>query len=360
VLSPSAVVTLAALSLSVAACSTHGGGSTSAPPPGVAPGTEFALSFGPITAQPGEEHTKCVVLRLGNPLPIHVGTIHNVLSTGSHHMIVYKSSETVPQPTPTDCVPFTDTLDPSKGSTLMVTQKHDDTLTLPSGVAFALDANQMVRMEVHYINPTQATEDITATASFVTMDESTFKDEAGFLFIGDPDITLPPNASATLGPINFILPQIYDGVSFFAITGHEHRFGTNVTVSTIANATDPGAPVYDVPGWLWSEPKTVMQDPPFTIPHGGGFRFQCDWNNTSSSTVRFGESATDEMCFFWAYYYPTQGSKVCMHTDQVTGGLDLCCPGKSFLCTIIQQQIDSDGGLGRMHDAGDGGDGGGG
>ena len=39
------------------------------------------------------------------------------------------------------------------------------------------------------------------------------------------------------------------------------------------------------------------------IPDGGGFRFTCSWNNTSDTTVRFGESAEDEMCFFWAYYY---------------------------------------------------------
>jgi hypothetical protein len=33
------------------------------------------------------------------------------------------------------------------------------------------------------------------------------------------------------------------------------------------------------------------------------------------------------MCFFWAYYYPSQGAFVCAHTDQVPGGYDLCCPG---------------------------------
>jgi len=31
------------------------------------------------------------------------------------------------------------------------------------------------------------------------------------------------------------------------------------------------------------------------------------------------------MCFFWAYYYPSQGSHVCFHTNQF-GNVDVCCP----------------------------------
>ena len=51
--------------------------------------------------------------------------------------------------------------------------------------------------------------------------------------------------------------------------------------------------------------------------------------------VGFGESANDEMCFFWAYYYPSVGPKVCAHTDQL-GGLNACCPGDA-LCEYLDQ-----------------------
>jgi len=73
------------------------------------------------------------------------------------------------------------------------------------------------------------------------------------------------------------------------------------------------------------------------IPTGGGFDFECSWHNTSGSQVGFGESANEEMCFFWAYYYPSQGSKVCFHTDQYGGadGLNICCPGDS-LCSYVE------------------------
>jgi hypothetical protein len=328
------LVVVAVVVLGLAQCS----GKQEAPP-GNPAGLTYSLSFGPVTVQPGEEHTKCLVLRLGNPSSIHIGSIHNTLSLGSHHMIVYRSTETVEQTTPFDCFPFTDTLDPSAGSTLMVTQKRDDTLALPTGVGFTIDANQMIRLEVHYINATSAPLDVTATTTFVSEDDASFQNEADFLFIGDPDITLPPHSSTTLGPIFFALPPEYQGAHFFAITGHEHQLGTNVHVSLANDANDPGTPVYDVQNWLWSEPATVQASPPFSVPPNGGFRFTCDWNNTTDNTVQFGESAKDEMCFFWAYYYPSQGARVCAHTERFNGGLNICCPGPSLFCTYIESKL---------------------
>ena len=45
------------------------------------------------------------------------------------------------------------------------------------------------------------------------------------------------------------------------------------------------------------------------------------------------------MCFFWAYYFPTKGHKVCVHTELPGFPLDLCCPGPDELCDYILQQL---------------------
>ena len=79
----------------------------------------------------------------------------------------------------------------------------------------------------------------------------------------------------------------------------------------------------------------MTADPPFSIPQGGGFKFTCTWTNTSSEPRAFGESADDEMCFFWAYYYPNNGSHVCFHTTEF-GAIDACCPG-SPVCPYLQK-----------------------
>jgi Copper type II ascorbate-dependent monooxygenase, C-terminal domain len=298
------------------------------------PTQSYTVSFPTLTVPPGVENTQCVVLRLGNPDKLHVGQIHNLLGEASHHMIVYRVNDTVEQPTPFDCAPFVDTLDSTKGAPLMITQKKDELLDLPSGVAYTLEPNQMVRLEMHYINATQAP--VSMTASTTMISSHTFHDEANFLFIGNPDIRIAPSSQFTLGPTFFKLDEdTFGDAKFFALTGHEHKFGTNVTVAAAANADDAGTVVYDVPNWVWSEPATVFHDPPFSVPTSGGFKFTCDWNNTSSNTVKFGESANNEMCFFWAYYYPSKGAYVCIHTAQ-GGGHDFCCPG-AVECAFIQQ-----------------------
>ncbi len=294
------------------------------------------VEFPAVAVQPGAENTQCVVKRLGNDEIIRVHQIHNVLPTGSHHLIVYRTADTEEKTTPYDCVPFVDALDPSKGSTVMVTQKHDETLTLPEGVAFTMPAGQMVRLEMHYINTTAEEIQVSAKSTFITIPAKDYKDEADFLFIGTPDIDIAAHSKLTLGPTFFGLPDDLMDVKFFGITGHTHQWGTDVTVAAAESADGPDKSVYDVPGWLWSEPATVMHNPPFTISKGGGFRFTCQYNNLSDQPVGFGESATDEMCFFWAYYYPSQGSYVCVHTKQIGGGYDLCCPGNS-LCSFFNQ-----------------------
>ena len=268
--------------------------------------------------------------RLGNDVPVKIHQIHNVLPAGSHHLIVYQTADTVEQPAPFDCQPFADTLDASKGSPVMITQKAEDVLTLPDGVAFTFPPGVMVRLEMHYLNSTGMPLDISATSTFITMPEADFTDEASFLFVGNPDISIAPMSSAVLGPTFMQLPANLHGVSFFGITGHTHQWGTNVTVAAADAEAGPDVSVYDVPNWKWSEPETVYHDPPFQIPDGGGFRFTCEWDNQSASQVGFGESANQEMCFFWAYYYPSQGAFVCGHTDQVAGGIDVCCPGSPF------------------------------
>ncbi len=304
-----------------------------------APLGSYSVSFGPESVAPGEEHTKCVVKRLGNPTSMHVGTVHNVLGQeGSHHLIVYRVNDTTEQPTPFECKPFTDTLDPTKGSTLMISQKKDDALILPDGVAYTLAANQMVRLEMHYINPSAAPIMAQATSTFIPIEDAKFKDEADFLFIGTPDIDIAPGQTKTIGPMHIKLPAEYADVNFFAITGHEHQYGTNVLVSTAMSKADPGTPVYDVKNWLWSEPATVQVN--FKLPKGGGFNFSCSYTNKSGSPVGFGESANDEMCFFWAYYYPSRGgAKVCVHTDKTGGnGVDACCPADNLICNALQSQ----------------------
>jgi len=305
-------------------------------------GEKFSLQWGPVNVPAGIEETQCIWKRLSNTTEIKVHQMHNVLSGGSHHLIVYKDDkDTTEQLTPVKCEPFTGALN-STGmvAPLAITQRADDPIFLPKGVAYTFAAGQMVKLEMHYLNRGDTAQDVTANVDFFSADPATIQHEAAILFTGSVDIDQPAGTS-TLHQFFKVPPSIDLSQSkIFAITGHQHALGTGVKVGVGASKTGPMTEVYAPDPFNWSEPETVTPAEPFSVPVGGGFDFTCTWNNPGPGNVKFGESAKEEMCFFWAYYYPSQGSKVCFHTDKYGGanGLDVCCPGDG-LCSLIEGML---------------------
>jgi hypothetical protein len=334
------------------ACSSNGSGGEDGPDgggggPTMLNGEKYTATWGPVTVPPGEENTQCAVLTLNNPTPVKIHQMRNVLGDASHHMIVYRDDASAPNATPVDCKPFAGTLTATAAtSPIMITQRHEEMLTLPDGVAYSFQANQKIRLEMHYLNATTSPQTITATAEFYAAYPEQVRAEADFLFIGNPDLRIGPASSPTFTSY-FTPPASLYGVNFFAITGHTHQYGTSVDISTAAGVDQPRTSIYAPRPFLWSEPETKMMSPAFQLPEGGGFEFSCAYRNPTSRTIEFGESTDDEMCFFWAYYYPSKGSRVCVHSTRVNApaGVDVCCPAEAgdllseLVCNIITSQL---------------------
>jgi hypothetical protein len=333
------------LLLALLLCSSFGCGGEETPADApMLDGTKFSLSWGPVSVGAGQESTQCVWMRLGNDAEIKVHQLHNVLNDASHHLIVYKDDmDTTEQLTPTPCQPFTGALNTTGMiAPIAITQKHDDMIFLPNGVAYTFAPHQMVKLEMHYLNSSDATQMVQATVDFFAADPATIEHEASILFTGSPDVSIMAGETKTLHQF-FTVPAYLDlsAAKIYAITGHTHRLGTDVQVRVAPTKTGPMTEVYAPKPFKWDEPETkAYNGDPFSIPKEGGLDFECSWTNTSNQSVTFGESANDEMCFFWAYYYPSQGSKVCFHTEQYGGaaGLNICCPGDS-LCSLIEQKF---------------------
>ncbi|WP_437588510.1 hypothetical protein [Sorangium sp. So ce1000] len=303
------------------------GGASSSVGAGMGP-ESYSVTFDPITVQPGVESTQCVIKSLDNAEAKKISRIRNELPAGSHHLVVYRTNDVEERPEPFDCSPFTDIGDPSKGSPLMIAQKREETLEFPGGVGISIQPRQMIRLEMHYVNATSEPIEVSATTTLVAMDDDSFEHEADFLYFGNLDVHVEPRSAATLGPVFISPPDGLGDVKFFGVTGHTHRLGTNVLVTAAPGPDGPETPVYDVERWSWSEPATVYHDPPFQLEPGGGFNLTCTWNNPSDRSVDYGGSASDEMCFFWTYYYPSQGAYVCFQSEAF-GGVRYCCPGMS-------------------------------
>lgn len=65
------------------------------------------------------------------------------------------------------------------------------------------------------------------------------------------------------------------------------------------------APIADTKDW--ANPPLYRLSPELTFDGSNGVAYQCTWNNTTGQVITFGESALQEMCFMWIYYYPSHG-----------------------------------------------------
>jgi hypothetical protein len=185
---------------------------------------------------------------------------------------------------------------------LYIAQKPSTVLNFPTGIAYTMPANQMLRVELHFVNTTAAPLPVTGTVHLGEAKEGTITEHANLMFYGNVGIILPPQSQATVGPS---FHAIAAGRKIFGLTGHQHKLGTSVTIELSPDAFTSGKELYK--NIVWDEPPLTIFNPPITPPAGQGLRYTCTYDNTTSTIVTFGENADQEMCFLWAYYYPDQG-----------------------------------------------------
>lgn len=263
---------------------------------------------GPVlTVNSGEEDTVCIDVRLGNADTIYVKGIRAHLSEGSHHIIFYKSARTVPSPEPEPCTPFIDveTLS-SSGAPLFIAQQRETQIDFPPGVALALEADQMVRIEIHYINVGHRPINVQGTIDLV-LDPSSPDSitRADLMFWGTTRISIPPRSKDTARFFGLVPAGPREPLSVFGITSHTHQLGELATIERTDDEDVPGEILHT--STSWAEPPLDMFDPPLVFDGNDGLLLTCQYANTTNEWISFGEGFNNEMCFLWAYYYPSRG-----------------------------------------------------
>ncbi|MET0593113.1 MAG: hypothetical protein ABW133_10460, partial [Polyangiaceae bacterium] len=209
-----------------------------------------------IKLQPGEERIACIDKRLPTTVPIDMVKISSEVTLGGHHLVFYKSGATTEQLTPFTCQTFRDI---TNGTVpLYIAQKHQTELNFPKGVAYAMPAGQMVRVELHFLNTTTAPLDVTGTVHITDATAGTVTDHANLMFYGNLRINIPAQSMATVGPtfrkFAAAAPKI------FGLTGHTHQRGTSVNIELASAATGAGTNVWS--NTDWAEPPLTIFDPP--------------------------------------------------------------------------------------------------
>jgi hypothetical protein len=279
-----------------------------------------AATIGPIDVAAGAEETVCIFKRLNNAEDIMATSFVADLAPGSHHLILYKSTQTVENFEPVSCVPFLGLIDRSAVPIMLVNKRHME-YVLPPNVGMVIEKGQMLKIEAHYINATSAQiEGLgTVTIQGVPLASAAAYQKADFSFWGTTAIDVPPMSTFSTA-VNYVsgLP----GTKVSLMTTHQHRLGTRVQVwLTSPPAADGGpgvlstqsTPIIDEHDW--SNPALTSFDPPIAFDGSQGLSYQCSWSNMTDQRVQFGESALNEMCFVGMLYYPSHGFDMCLDGD---------------------------------------------
>lgn len=294
-------------------------GPTEAGPPPVVRGFDTEISY---DLEAGAETTMCVVQRLGNINPAFVRRVTASLGEASHHLIVYRSRQTEERRTPFRCSGFSGVLTLEQSDTpMLIAQQAESELRMPDNVGLTIEANQMMMLEFHSINLSRERKTVRGRVHIDAVDQTT----AGYfpadvMFWGNTNINIPARSAGTVEFYN----RPRGGANIFGLTSHTHHFGRRATIHIATSEIDTaagtrGTTFRNIQDTRMLHESTNWSDPPFTrfetplrLTGNEGFHLKCEYNNTSDERVRFGESANQEMCFMWAYYYPApRGTQIC-------------------------------------------------
>jgi hypothetical protein len=245
-------------------------------------GDTVTLTMKPFTVGAGQERYVCQ--DFANPFggEAAIARFASHLSAGAHHLLVfYKAGAR--DSAPADC----------SGSEFAAgpygSQRPDDELVYPDGVAARAAAGDGFRLQAHFLNATAAP--LEAHVSVEMTRGSLGTQPAAVLFFDNLDIAVPPGGATVSKTCT--LPW---DVNLLQASGHMHRHGTRFFART------PSVTLYDVAA---TDAPPSGFDPPLPLLAGTAITFSCTYDNSGATPLTYGESAlTNEMCIFSAQFYP--------------------------------------------------------
>ncbi|HEX4339429.1 MAG TPA: hypothetical protein VH062_26160 [Polyangiaceae bacterium] len=262
---------------------------------------------------PGDEREYCEVARLpGGPSDeYYVSSIELANAKNSHHLalgVVTPGSDAetlvaaLGEGNKTECPG--PTIQFGEGVEVVATiQVPYGVSTLPTGVARKYVGGQYVVFDYHYANTGVGTLEARSAGNFHLVDGSTVEHVAQTFVLNNLTIDTPPGQSASFTAECHFDEDMLVG----AFTRHTHHDGTDFSV-WYAGGDKDGQEIWTSHDWQNDTEYTF--DEPALVRAGEGFRYQCDYSNSTTADLRFGTNVKDEMCMLYGPAWSTESGKL--------------------------------------------------
>jgi hypothetical protein len=260
------------------------------------------LATDPFDLDPGQETTRCWNVNLKNASPLEVERFQTAERHGLHHFNVFAA--TLTRDDGFGACP--DTMEFFVGARPIVDGSGSSVdYPFPDGLALEIAPNTLVMMQLHFINSTQEKATMQFVLNLQTAPDGATREPVDIYGFTTFDITLPPHQVTTVTKDC----TMQDHIRMLTMSSHFHARGIQSTAEIVHPGMDP-IPVYQTSSW--SEPAVVNFDQQgMFVGVGDIVRFHCTYDNEGDTTVYYGVSAKDEMCFLFGYYYPKVGLIPC-------------------------------------------------
>ena len=234
------------------------------------------------------------------PRDVYVKSFRPLVPLGTHHTVLTRYQGSAPDGT-VRCSAGTNGTTMLYGSGVGATD-----FAFPPGVGLHLAAGTRLLLNLHLYNGSDAPLSGTSGTLFQEAAPGEIQHRAELVLAG-PTISLavPPGVSTQSGTcsVSSITSQ---PIQVFALSQHMHKLGRHMRSVAVRGSTE--IVLQDI-AYNFEKQEFHLAPSPIELRPGDVVRTSCTFENAGSTTVRFGESSDEEMCFTDLFYYPAQNAR---------------------------------------------------
>jgi hypothetical protein len=252
-----------------------------------------SIAIEPWSIAPGEDKLWCKTMKMPGAADqvYDVSKIRVTMPEGSHHFILYRSSDAVPDSFG-ECAEMGDRRFVTGSQTPGTFETQ-----FPEGKAMPLFGGEQLILESHYANASTDTITGSVDVDFFTMPHDKVDDYLQTLLLVYDEFEIPPTTNGFEAGTAY--PEI-PGVNVWMMSSHTHKRMTNF----IAEETNGGVSTEIYQNDDWHAPYQKIFDPPLVGKSNTQLGFRCTWNNETDHPIYFGPTTEDEMCILVITIFP--------------------------------------------------------
>jgi len=193
---------------------------------------------------------------------------------------------------------------------VMSSQHLYSDIRYPDGVGKILFGGQKIVVEYHYYNTSDEAVPAKVKINFHLVKKADVRRIVRTASFENFTIFTPPGGESTHLAECFVDQDIL----VYSLTRRTHRWGTDFAVWYAGGERD-GEHIWTSSEWN-RKTDYVIPGGPIRLKAGEGFRFECDFSNTTDESLQFGVYATDETCMLQANWWVVDESNEGIEVDE--------------------------------------------